>query len=233
MDGVRAHADLAGDHAERSTASDGSDHGPTAGGLGRVPASSIWAAHPPQGVWVGHGRWKGGQPSVYALRFLTGCWKPWLGWFWGFDLHAEAGRLQLERPALKAWLQVALEDNDDLVRAVFAYGFEHAAVVFAVDSGNYDGAGAEVEFEDWLTGRAVGWYEIRGELVWLQGQRDFEATYLDLGFLAHGPFSITTRDRVLNSTRCKLVYLHRPGRGTRGGRATLRQGDAAGGRDFD
>jgi hypothetical protein len=139
---------------------------------------------------------------VYALRFLTGCWKPWLGRFWGFDLHAEAGRLQLERPALNAWLQVALEDNDDLVRAVFAYGFEHAAVVFAVDSGNYDGAGVEVEFEDWLTGRAVGWYEIRGELVGLQGQRDFEATYLDLGFLAHGPFSITTRDRVLNSTRC-------------------------------
>src|SRR5512135_2601080 len=33
MDGVRAHAELAGDHAERSTASDGSDHGPTAGGL--------------------------------------------------------------------------------------------------------------------------------------------------------------------------------------------------------
>src|SRR5512135_3391184 len=33
MDGVRAHAALAGDHAERSTASDGSDHGPTAGGL--------------------------------------------------------------------------------------------------------------------------------------------------------------------------------------------------------
>src|SRR5512143_1858017 len=33
MDGVRAHAELACDHAERSTASDGSDHGPTAGGL--------------------------------------------------------------------------------------------------------------------------------------------------------------------------------------------------------
>src|SRR5512135_3799174 len=32
-DGVRAHAELAGDDAERATASDGSDHSPTAGGL--------------------------------------------------------------------------------------------------------------------------------------------------------------------------------------------------------
>jgi hypothetical protein len=38
-----------------------------------------------------------------------------------------------------------------------------------------------------------------------------------LGVLLHGPFSITTRDRVLNSTRCKVVYLHRPGRGMGGG----------------
>src|SRR5512142_111960 len=33
MDSVRAHAELADDLAERSTAADGSDHGPTAGGL--------------------------------------------------------------------------------------------------------------------------------------------------------------------------------------------------------
>jgi hypothetical protein len=33
MDGVRAHAELAGDLAERSPSSDVSDHGPTAGGL--------------------------------------------------------------------------------------------------------------------------------------------------------------------------------------------------------
>jgi hypothetical protein len=33
MDGVRAHAELVGDLAERSTTADGSNHGPTAGSL--------------------------------------------------------------------------------------------------------------------------------------------------------------------------------------------------------